>query len=375
MRIAVLTLPLHTNYGGILQAYALQIILQRMGHEVDVLNRSMYIKVKRYSCKEYFIQIAKRIVRKYVLCDKNIDVFAENAFNRRYAIISQHTQKFIDRYIHDRIINDLNALKESDYDVYVVGSDQIWRPKYYNSIDSAYLSFARDWNHIKRIAYAPSFGTDEWEYNAEQTAICRDLIKRFDFISIRESDGVRLCKDYFDVEAEHAIDPTLLLEKSDYVNLVSQVKTQKSEGKLLVYVLDMTQEIEQTICKVAEYKHLSPNYVSSKVENSTAPLKERIQKPVEQWLRSFMETEFVITDSFHACVFAIIFNKPFAVLGNKERGMSRFGSLLKLFGLENRLVNTVEDINALADIDWENINIKRNNLKSYWIQKLQSQLQ
>lgn len=78
--------------------------------------------------------------------------------------------------------------------------------------------------------------------------------------------------------------------------------------------------------------------MNSKVENKKAPLQERIQPSVEQWLRGFYDAEFVVTDSFHACVFSILFNKPFIAIENEDRGTSRFTSLLSMFGLKDRLI-------------------------------------
>lgn len=79
---------------------------------------------------------------------------------------------------------------------------------------------------------------------------------------------------------------------------------------------------------------------------------DRIKPSVEKWLRGFYDAKFVITDSFHACVFSIIFHKQFVVVGNKERGMSRFESLLDMFGLKDRLVNIGDDISSLNEIDF-----------------------
>ena len=103
---------------------------------------------------------------------------------------------------------------------------------------------------------------------------------------------------------------------------------------------------------------MTPFYVNSRYEEFGAPLEERIQQPVEKWLRAFYDAEFVITDSFHACVFSIIFNKPFIVYGNKERGYARFDSLLKIFGLEERIATSLNDIDKIINkpIDWNNVN-------------------
>ena len=95
------------------------------------------------------------------------------------------------------------------------------------------------------------------------------------------------------------------------------------------------------------------------------PVEQRIQPPLGQWLRSFKEAEFVFTDSFHATVFSIIFNKPFIVYANKERGAARFESLLSVFGLEDRIVYKSDDfdINKLNEINYVKVNSKLEGLR------------
>lgn len=103
---------------------------------------------------------------------------------------------------------------------------------------------------------------------------------------------------------------------------------------------------------------LNAFHANSEVNNLGLPLNERIQPPLERWLRGFYDADFVVTDSFHACVFSIIFHVPFVAIGNKERGMSRFQSLLSLVNLEERLLDenaTVDDIQSLKDIDWDKV--------------------
>lgn len=341
MKIGILTLPLHTNYGGILQAYALQTVLERIGHEVVVIDTP---NVK--SAPSLFT-LAKRLVKR--LLGYRVGVFSEWKHNRVYPIISQHTQPFVDKYIHRRVVNSPNELRANEFDAIIVGSDQVWRPKYYGKIEDAYLAFAKGW-HIKRIAYAASFGTDDWEYTPEQTKTCGELLRMFDAVSVREASGVQLCKEHFGVEAQHVLDPTMLLAKEDYIRLVETADVPKSKGTLLNYILDDSPEKRALIEWVAKEKGLVPFRVNSRIEDHAAPLEERIQPPVEQWLRGFYDAEFVVTDSFHACVFSILFGKPFVVVGNKERGMARFESLLKLFGLEDRLISSIEDYNHIGDM-------------------------
>jgi len=371
MKIGILTQPLHTNYGGILQAYALQTVLERMGHEVQVLDREQKMHVNKY---RFPLSVAKRVVKKYIL-GRKIRIFQEHYFNRTYPIISQYTQPFIDKYIHYRNVDDLSTLRPNEYEALVVGSDQIWRPSYYSKIENAFFAFAKDWTHVKRIAYAPSFGTNKWEFNDLQTQECKELIKMFNLVTVREDDGVGLCHSYLGVKATHVLDPTMLLDAADYEALVRQAgKVEAHPHILLSYVLDSSEHASSVIRQLAEARGLTPFYVSSKVEDVFAPLSDRIQKPVEEWLNGFMQADIVITDSFHACVFSILFNKPFVVLGNKKRGMSRFTSLLKLFGLEDRLVSSMDEIAQLGEIDWAQVNAKRQALKKKCLQMLEEGL-
>ena len=110
------------------------------------------------------------------------------------------------------------------------------------------------------------------------------------------------------------------------------------------------------IKRIADEKGLKPFNVKSQSDDVNSPLSERIQPPLEQWLRGFYDAEFVVTDSFHACVFSILFNKPFIVYGNASRGMSRFTSLLDLFGLRNSLMANLSEYKYSANIVWKNIN-------------------
>lgn len=366
MRIGILTLPLHTNYGGILQAYALQTVLERMGHEVVVFDTPKKMPIP--PLWKLPLSFAKRILLKSM---GRIDrIFIERYNNRVQPVITKEIQPFIDEKIHRKVFTKFSKLDACDFDAIVVGSDQVWRSIYFvpmwfgQPMENAYLSFTKGWN-LKRISYAASFGTDKWEYNEEQTLHSKEALQMFDAVSVREENGVKLCKKYFDVDALHVLDPTMLLDANDYIKLFKQKQTPKSKGNLLNYVLDETDEIENLIKKVASVKKMIPFAVNNPYEgDETKPLNQRIKTSVETWLRGFYDTDFVITDSFHACVFSIIFKKQFIVIGNKERGMARFESLLKMFGLEDRLVSSEDDILALSQIDYDSVYQKYDKLKT-----------
>ena len=343
MRIGILTLPLHTNYGGILQAYALQTVLESMGHEVFVIHRPWRKKIVLWKLP---LQIVKRSISRFIL-RHNVPIFAEKEWNSNQPIIEINTKKFIDQYINAYYIEKISDIKEGNFDTIVVGSDQIWRPKYYRLhykyIEDAFLSFAAKWN-VKRIAYAPSFGTDKWEYNNVETQKCYKLLHKFDAVSVREQSGIRLCEQYLGrSDVKLVLDPTMLLNKENYERLIPQ--NIKTPGDLMCYVLDANDEINALISKIADDNNLRVFNASSDVDNVSLPIEKRIQLPVENWLASFRDAKLVITDSFHACVFSILFHKPFIVIGNNNRGYSRFVSLLSLFGLENRLIGNASQFN------------------------------
>ena len=205
------------------------------------------------------------------------------------------------------------------------------------------MKFAENRN-IRRIAYAASFGTDEWEYTEEETNKCSRLLNTFDVVGVREDSAVQLCKSKLGrFDAIRVLDPTLLLSKQDYIKLVDNSKVPKSHGNLMCYVLDRTDEIQKLIDQIAKERCLIPFYANSKITDLSSPQSERIQPPLEEWLRGFMDAEFVVTDSFHACIFSIIFGKPFIVIGNKERGMARFKTLLSMFSSEEHLISSSEE--------------------------------
>ena len=344
MKIAIITLPLIANYGGILQNYALQTVLKRMGHTVETITLPWELQQPWWRKP---LAYSKRSVDKYVLRRRKMPVFYEQWYNRTLPILVHDMWNFVEEHIHTRRVENFADISEGEYDAFVVGSDQIWRPAYfYRPITNAYLDFAKDWKNTKRVAYAASFGTDQWEYSELQTCQCTALAALFDGISVREEAAVRLCSEYLHCEAVHVLDPTMLLAAEDYVALLKDKKLEAPRGELLTYVLDETPEKARIIEKVANHYQYAIYRANSRFEDWTAPLTERKQPPVEQWLKDFQDAKFVITDSFHATVFSILFGKPFIVIGNKERGLSRIYSLLKMLGLEGHVVSSLTGLDV-----------------------------
>ena len=370
MRIGILTLPLNVNYGGILQAYALQTILERNGYETELLNDSRFPTVvpNRFSLIQRLFLYPYRFLRKIVFGHPKF-IMPDLELVNRYKFISFYTQQFIDRYIHNNTTKLSNLMS---IDAIVVGSDQVWRGSFTNaSIVDYFLSFLDERSKIKRIAYAASFGTDEWEINEENTIKCAQLIKKFDLVTVREDSGIILCNKFLNTQAHHVLDPTMLLEVSDYINLLKEENEPINNGNLFVYVLDGSTYKTSFINMVAEYYSLIPFYKKpddTHFYDIEFPFNYRecsMYPTVTSWLRCFMDAKFIITDSFHGCVFSIIFNKPFYVIGNSERGMARFTSLLKLFELEDRMIDVhqIDSIQPSTDIDWDKVNRIRKSWK------------
>lgn len=330
MRIGIITLPLHTNYGGILQAYALQTVLERMGHEVEILEEPH--EYKRASLKRYIRRVLKKCIGKR-------SVINYEGFMRKWQPkVAIDIDEFIKTYIHRRIVK-YNSLREGEYDAFVVGSDQVWRPSYNQHLEKAFLDFTEDWKDVKRIAYAASFGTDEWEFTNEQTELCKKLVHKFDFVSVREDTAVNLCKEHLGIVATHVLDPTLLLSAGDYQKIIGKVKVSDT-SYVFSYLLDESEEKINILNDVSNKLNLPVKKIKlekdiSKI--SMSRLKSLKYPSIQEWLASFAQADFVVTDSFHGTVFSIIFNKPFVVLPNKGRGVARFESLLKVVGLENRI--------------------------------------
>ena len=381
MKIGILTQPLQTNYGGMLQNYALQQTISRGGHDVETIDWSLPNKSLHY--KLYRI---KWSILSFIFPDRFPKLRYQLSGKER-KVIQQHTDHFISAYIHTATpISSKDGFcilyRRGKYDACVVGSDQCWRPCYNAFLTSMFLDFVKEKN-VKRIAYAASFGTDQWEFSQEMTVICASLAKKFDFVSVREDSGVRLCKEHLGVDAVHVLDPTMLLKKEDYISLIKAEKEPQSSGTLFNYILDPDADKTAFINKVAKEKGLQAFQVLPKCQTETRT-KEDVKNRIEDcifpgvttWLRAFMDAEMTIVDSFHGMVFSIIFNKPFWVIGNAHRGMSRFTSLLKVFHLEERLLdaNQLHKVDINRPIDWASVNAILQQKRNECINLLLTQL-
>lgn len=324
MRTGILTLPLHCNYGGILQAYALQEFLRKEGHEVIVLERQR----------------------------NRTD---ENLGSRLYqCLCKQVMHRNMQRYIHNHLhcTPPLRSEKEliqtaSSLETVIVGSDQVWRPDMIKGVETNYfLDFTPP--ACRKIAYAASFGLETWKASLTLTSRIRELLSQFQSISVREQEGVCLCKEIFGQEAIQVSDPTLLFDRSFYEQLLPA--TQSSSDDTLFYYLLGNKKAHQALVRSLSEKLGKRAYtVNAEREIHLGKFTFARFPTPDKWLEGFSRAGFVVTDSFHGIIFSLLFNKPFVALKNLSGGLSRITSLLERYGLRSRLMEREELLSASPD--------------------------
>lgn len=325
MKLAILTQPLIDNYGGFLQAFALQSVLEGLGHEVTVVNRT-YDAVD-----EDRVFRIKRAV---------LDVFRDHPM-----------RDFVRRRIHESTpIYDNESLRRfcdnEAFDGYVVGSDQVWRPLYSPCLTNYFLDFTEG-KRVRRMAYAASFGVDHWEYTEEMTARCKALLAHFDAVGVREDSAVKLCADFLAADATQVLDPTMLLTTDDYDRMVDEDATHKAQGTLFTYLLDHDQRLQAWVDRIKERCGLIAYemFLGSRFKGQEGP---------SQWIRNLRDATMVLTNSFHGTLFSILYHSDFWVIANDERGNARLSSLLAQFGLEERFIDAsrTDLLDFNRPIDW-----------------------
>ena len=373
MRILLVNFALLANHGGILQCYALQEVLRSMGHKVVKAEMQPHF---RFTLHQILAMIKRCIVKTFITRNSTPVLFEYNQDKPR-TIVCHNTDKFIKKYLKILRVNSMSELNDRDYDAVIVGSDQVWRRQYVGgdkllsnntANDNAFLAFTDGWQ-CKRIAYAASVGVDYWEYDEIETEVIKKLAHNLDAISVREDSAIDLLHKHLgeDLQIKHVLDPTLLLDKEEYIKIFKNSDAKKSAGNLLVYILDATNEKNKIVSYFSETFGLVPFCVNNpNYENWELVPEERVQTSIELWLRGFYDANFVVADSFHACVFSIIFEKPFVVITNEKRGVARIHSLLRLFDLNDRVITSIDEVKKVSrDVDWNAVREKKEELAKY----------
>lgn len=313
MRIGILTHPQGANYGGILQCYALSTYLKKLGHTPIV--------IRRESDRGFFLWTLIRVILKALhfpryytpnACDKTrlIRPFVERHLERTHPIRSQKKMK--------------NICEEYKLDAVIVGSDQVWRADYAMNFGYNYfLDFVP--SNVKKISYAASFGLSDWQYDLEQTNRIKHLLSSFSGVSVREENAVCLCEENLCITPKWLLDPTMLLKVEDYERIISPRIIK--DKYIFVYWLGDKSLVSKDI---EIYKKQGYEIVDINLRD------EREQESVEDWLSYIYYADCIITDSFHGCVFSILFRKRFVVRLNKSGGTSRLESLFKMMEISTQ---------------------------------------
>jgi len=251
------------------------------------------------------------------------------------ALPSKHDIYFLKKHLKLKMIKTkfkFSDLSEKDYDILMVNSDQTWNgdeKDFITILNVGYLKFAENWT-IPRFVYGASLGDNYWKFSSKFDNIARKLLKKFSGVSVREIGSIEIVEKHLGVHPELVLDPTLIIDKNYYLDLIKDFKNNFNlKGRFIcVYQLDKNIQIENLVRDASK----SFRYKIYKINLH----KELF---VEKFIFCINNSNAVITDSFHGTIFSIIFKKPFITYINKKRGSGRFTSLIKIFNLGQRILD------------------------------------
>ncbi len=306
----------YPNYGSELTYFALYHTLKDMGYSVLMIEWAEDSYWKPYGCTQLF----------------ETEPYANDE-------IAQPSRTHYEMYRYNNICR-----------MFILGSDQLLNPNLYHGLGKC---ASLDWVYPdkKKIGYALSIGRRDVEYSLYDKKEISYYLKKFDDISVREKTAVAQMKDIFGITTDWVLDPVFLCEKKWYEK-VGKKYCRREKAGIFAYILDLNNEIESEIMKVAEKMEETVQIFTDAARKITEERRITFETlneiSVEKWLGEMINSRFVIADSFHGICFAIIFHKNFIALRNHYRGGTRFDSILSMLGLEDRLI---EDINDLFETD------------------------
>lgn len=343
LKTGIITFHWGTNYGGILQAYALQEFIKKLGCEAEIINYApLTFRDSFFRC--FRTKSPRAAIKNFLEYIKEQHFIF---FRKKYLIT---TKRF---FTLEELQNEAPKM-----DVYITGSDQVWNSFFLNSYGAAYfLAFGS--STVKRISYAASFGNTTYPNEAMEKI--KHHLKKFDAISIRENSGFNILKDAGFDNAKLMPDPTLLLDKNDYDRIMIN-KPKRIKEYAFFYILQKNQ------CQIEKvYNHVR-HKLKIKTVNTTKL--NTMTMGISDWLINIRDSQFVVTNSFHGVIFSIIFRKQFIVLPVEGAlaGMNdRIYTLLQKFGLKDRIIETFEETKFLQildkQIDWKEMRKIQKNLQ------------
>ena len=322
MKVAIITLSGHSNYGNRLQNYALQKFLSNY---VDVVDTIWYEDNKFLPEKPLWNW---KILIKCIINRNNIRNNMKHSYGKD-CIREYNIKKFSDKYINIKYDYKIKSYLNREYDYFIVGSDQVWNPQYKQYYSEKFLKFA---DKEKRLSYAASFGVKEINDNKVKN-IFKNSLREMKYISVREVDGAKLIKNLIGVNVEVLVDPTILISKEEWKDIEICPEWYKGKKYILTYFLGKPSSIIMNLAKKKNWE------IFNLMDKNNFNL---YTSRVEEFIYLVEHAELVATDSFHACVFSILMNTPFLVVNRQQKGVadmtSRIDTLMDLFGYQDRYI-------------------------------------
>lgn len=347
MNVAVITRHAITNYGSLLQAFAMQTAIEGMGHECKIID---YIRNDEHYTKYEYTSL------------KNKKTWNRNIITRTIYIILRQPGSIVAgkrfKCERNRLLNltpryktkeDI-LIKKPVADVYMTGSDQVWGTVLSGIYDDVYLlSFTNDKD--RRISYAASFGKSE--ITDEIREYYKKWLSRYSFITVREDSALKIIQE-MQMQACQVLDPTLLLDENFWKKHMEPIKHKRY---ILVYQLHNDKKLGEYATKIARLTHLPVIRISPYLHHSIRNGKFVWCPSVGQFLSYIKNAEYMITDSFHGTAFAINFNTPFVGTLPNNSTATRNTSILNMTGLTDRILDNVENTDLMfAPIDFVYVN-------------------
>lgn len=355
MKIGILNMQYsRNNYGALLQAAALESSIR------SILPNAC---VEHIDARPAWLMASSRGVTRYVITLKE---FVKMIVGREpkipsvgnYGVFSDFRRQYLE-LTKKVYVDHLDFENENwDYDLVVVGSDQVFRIKYMKSWAYVFfLSFLPEC--CRRVAYAASFGVDHWEGgdDPEFTSQIHDALEQFESISVRESSGVLICRDTFGLNVTHVLDPTLLVGREYFDEIIEDAAVNICAPDWSMHCISEDASFIADVPGLAvKFKKSLKDIYYKRVQRWPLPSRA-VFSSVPEWLAYIRDTkELVFTDSFHGVCFCILFEKEFVVFTSKEKGPGRITSLLTMLGLEDRICSSEEvllnAINEISPIDY-----------------------
>lgn len=246
-------------------------------------------------------------------------------------------------------------------DTFMVGSDQLFRHWHYTNMDR-FVSL--DWaeSYKKKIAYAASFGQDTVYEDPEVQNDLAYWLSRYDHFSVREDSGVKICRERYGIEATHVLDPVFLVDTKRFDQLIENADCLLPEKYVGYYILDPNEEKSNIVQNIKERLGITATGFSESGANEKYLGAMNIHDPqnykAEERLKVIKNCSFFVTDSFHGFCLASIFRKPVIGILNTGRGVTRFKSVAKMMGLENRLISSYSEFISISDNFFEGNKVK-----------------